>query len=76
MHCYKSVRAEMTVEGGGGEDAGRELGDSEEEEGGGAGPEEGLHQEPHLPDEQAEEEGAARSVLPVAPQRQFSNWKI
>ena len=75
MHCYKSVRAEMTVEGGG-EDAGRELGDSEEEEGGGAGAEEGLHQEPHLPDEQAEEEGAARSVLSVAPQRQFSNWKI
>ena len=76
MHCYKSVRAEMTVEGGGGEDeAGKELG-GEEEEGGGAGPEEGLHQEPHLPDEQAEEEGAARSVLSVAPQTQFSNWKI
>ena len=67
----------MTVEGGGEADAaaGRERG-GEEEEGGGAGPEEGFHQEPHLPDEQAEEEGAARSVLSVAPQRQFSNWKI
>ena len=67
----------MTVEGGGGEDAaaGRECG-GEEEEGGGAGAEEGLHQEPHLPDEQAEEEGAAHRVLSGAPQRQFCYWEI
>ena len=67
----------MTLEGGGEEDAaggGQQLG-GEEEERGGADPEEGLHQEPHLSDEQTQEKRAAHSVTPRSTERKSPQWK-